>query len=243
VRLQRSAGRVDLVEVTVGGAARASASDLGNVTPQEAVGYLLELASTGTRWVGKRAMLAATLANAPEQITTGLIELTRRTALNIDVKKEATFWLGQTNDPRGTARLKTMLEDDDENIEVRKSTIFALSRQDNADVIQTLLNTAQRADRKELRKDAIFWLGQKAADKATVGLKSILGDDSAEIEVREAAIFALTQQRNDAAVVALIDVAKSSKEPQLRRTALFWLGQRSEDPRVLKLFQDILLKN
>ena len=38
---------------------------------------------------------------------------------------------------------------------------------------------------------------------------------------------------------ALIRVAKTSKDPKLRRTALFWLGQ-SEDPAAIRLFEEIL---
>lgn len=37
-----------------------------------------------------------------------------------------------------------------------------------------------------------------------------------------------------------MQVAKTAKEPALRRDALFWLGQRGIDPRVIKPFQDIL---
>jgi hypothetical protein len=40
-------------------------------------------------------------------------------------------------------------------------------------------------------------------------------------------------------VPALIRVARTNKDPELRKTALFWLGQ-SEDPRALDLFEEIL---
>jgi hypothetical protein len=98
-----------------------------------------------------------------------------------------------------------------------------------------------RAVATDVRKTAIFWLGQAAAEKATAGLHGILGDDSEEIEIRKQAVFALSQQRNEAAVTALIDVAQSSREPELRKNALFWLGQQHEDPRVIALFEKILL--
>jgi hypothetical protein len=93
----------------------------------------------------------------------------------------------------------------------------------------------------EVRKTAIFWLGQAAAEKATAGLHGILGDSSEELDIRKQALFALSQQRSEVAVTALIDVAQTSREPELRRTALFWLGQNHDDPRVLALFEKILL--
>jgi hypothetical protein len=40
-------------------------------------------------------------------------------------------------------------------------------------------------------------------------------------------------------VPALIRIARSNPHPELRKTALFWLGQ-SEDPRAIALFEEIL---
>jgi HEAT repeat protein len=57
--------------------------------------------------------------------------------------------------------------------------------------------------------------------------------------VRKQAVFALSQRPSDEAVPALIRIARSNREPEIRRTALFWLGQ-SEDPRALGLFEEIL---
>jgi HEAT repeat protein len=59
--------------------------------------------------------------------------------------------------------------------------------------------------------------------------------------VREQALFALSQRPRDEGVPALIRIAKTNKAPELRRKALFWLGQ-SEDPRALALFEDLLTR-
>jgi len=53
------------------------------------------------------------------------------------------------------------------------------------------------------------------------------------------AIFALSQRSPDEGVPALIRIARTSKDSELRKTAPFWLGQ-SEDPRALDLFEEIL---
>jgi HEAT repeat protein len=92
---------------------------------------------------------------------------------------------------------------------------------------------------KKTRRNAIFWLGQAAGEAATVGLDSITQDQRQDQEVREAAIFALSQRPKDEGVPALIRVAKSNRDPELRKKALFWLGQ-SEDPAALALFEELL---
>lgn len=54
-------------------------------------------------------------------------------------------------------------------------------------------------------------------------------------------MFALSQRPRDEGVPALIAVAKTNKDPEIRRKALFWLGQ-SQDPRAIDLFEQLLTK-
>lgn len=65
--------------------------------------------------------------------------------------------------------------------------------------------------------------------------------DEGELEVRKHAVFALSRHESGRALDALLEVARTSPEPELRKSALFWLGRRAdEDPRVLALFEEIL---
>jgi hypothetical protein len=92
---------------------------------------------------------------------------------------------------------------------------------------------------QETRRSAVFWLGQAAGTAVAGSLDSIVDDARGEREIRKQAVFALSQLSNDGGIPSLIRIAQSNSDPELRRTALFWLGQ-SDDPRVLKLFEDIL---
>jgi len=89
------------------------------------------------------------------------------------------------------------------------------------------------------RRQAVFWLGQAAGDQAAKGLDSIAADGTGDIEIRKQAVFALSQRPADEGVPILIRIARSNRHRELRKTALFWLGQ-SEDPRALTLFEEIL---
>jgi HEAT repeat protein len=84
----------------------------------------------------------------------------------------------------------------------------------------------------------VFWLGQAAGEEATRGLDS-LATVGGDLEVRKHAVFALSQRPADEGVPVLIRIARTNRSPELRKTALFWLGQ-SEDPRALTLFEEIL---
>jgi hypothetical protein len=93
--------------------------------------------------------------------------------------------------------------------------------------------------RKETRRQAVFWLGQAAGDAATKGLDSLATDGGGDLEIRKQAVFALSQRPADEGVPALIRIAQTNRHPEIRKSALFWLGQ-SEDPRALSLFEEIL---
>lgn len=92
---------------------------------------------------------------------------------------------------------------------------------------------------RETRSQAVFWLSQAAGAAAGAAMDSIVHDARGDREVRKNAIFALSQRSNDEGVPVLIRIARNNPDPDLRKTALFWLGQ-SEDPRALDLFEEIL---
>ncbi len=91
------------------------------------------------------------------------------------------------------------------------------------------------------RRQSVFWLGQAAGEAATRGLTDLVDDRSTDRDVREQAVFALSQRPHDEGVPALIRIAKENPDPELRKKAIFWLGQ-SDDPRALALFEELLTK-
>lgn len=121
--------------------------------------------------------------------------------------------------------------------------VFALVLADSVTPWPDLLRLARDGNVPgETRKSAVFWLGQAAGDAATRDLTELAEDERGDQEVRESAIFALSQLHDDQGVPALIRIARTNRDPDLRRKALFWLGQ-SDDPRALDLFEELLTSN
>jgi HEAT repeat protein len=132
--------------------------------------------------------------------------------------------------------LAPQVGDDDDGGEL----VTAATLADSVVVWPQLLRMARDTKvREETRRQAVFWLGQAAGDQAAKGLDSIATDSGGDIEIRKQAVFALSQRPADEGVPILIRIARSNRHPELRKTALFWLGQ-SEDPRALTLFEEIL---
>jgi len=124
--------------------------------------------------------------------------------------------------------------------DVGHEAVFPAVLADSVTVWPDLLRLARGAAvPHETRRAAVFWLGQAAGQAATRGLSDIVDDSSVDLEVKETAVFALSQEPRDEGVPALIRIVKSNRSPGVRKKALFWLGQ-SEDPRALALFEEIL---
>jgi len=122
-----------------------------------------------------------------------------------------------------------------------EEAILPATLADSVVVWPTLLKLARDDEvPQRTRRQAVFWLGQAAGDAATRDLADLVDDRTVDRDVQEQAVFALSQQPRDAGVPALIKIARSHRDGEVRRKALFWLGQ-SGDPRALALFEEILL--
>jgi len=123
-----------------------------------------------------------------------------------------------------------------------EKAIFPATMADSSNIWPALIKLARNPDLpRSTRTQSVFWLGQAAGEAATANLKDIVLDNSVDREVRESAVFALSQRPREEGVPALISVARTNKDPEIRKKALFWLGQ-SNDPRAIDLFEELLTK-
>jgi hypothetical protein len=148
--------------------------------------------------------------------------------------------LGTVGAREAAAYLLTLAERDSGR--ASEKAILPAVLADSATIWPDLLRIA-KSDRvsRKVRRSAVFWLGQAAGDAATRGLTDLVDDRAADRDVRESAVFALSQRPKDEGVPVLIRIAKGNPDPGLRRKAIFWLGQ-SNDPRALALFEELLTR-
>lgn len=92
---------------------------------------------------------------------------------------------------------------------------------------------------EDVRGSALFWLGQEAAEEATRTITQVLDTPDETVDIKEAAVFALSQRPDSVAIPLLLDVARSAPHPEVRESAFFWLS-RFDDPRVLRFFREVL---
>jgi len=91
---------------------------------------------------------------------------------------------------------------------------------------------------RQVRSSALFWLGQRAGDRAAGTIADAIENDP-DADVKRQAVFVLSRLPRDQSVPRLIDLARSNRNAAVRKQAMFWLGQ-SRDPRALAFFEEVL---
>jgi len=208
---------------------------LSQVGSEEALDALVSiLRSSDDPGIQEKALFALS-QHQGERAGEVLREYVERPDAPGELREQAIFWLGQSPDGAGYLRsLYGRLE----SPELREKVLFSVAQSGAGDAGDWLLARARDASEPlELRKNALFWLGQ--ADGAEAGELGALYGSFAEPELKERVLFLLSQEESPEAVDALLEIARSEPDPELRKKAVFWLGQ-SDDPRVEEFLLEVL---
>ena len=196
------------------------------------------LKGNGDEGVKEKALFSISQQNDPraQQI---LRDFALRENEDSDLREKAIFWLGQRSSTENTQFLRTLYSRLT-NEDLKEKVLFSLSQQRGAGNEQWLMSiVVDPKEDVELRKKALFWAGQSGV--ATAELAGLY-DRLTDAEIKDHMIFVLSQRQKDAAANnKLFDIAKNEKDPELRKKAIFWLGQ-SRDPRAQQFLIDLINK-
>ena len=246
ITVSKTDGEITRARTQVGGPwpyTEQRVTDVGVVSPGEASAYFLALVPRLERFAKDRVLLPVVLADVEPPLA-ALIALARDGNRHMKTRRSAVHWAGSLGD-------ETMLEpltqlaraegDDDDGLS--GSALAALSMLEgsvgDAAARWMIARALDQRERRKLRKDALFWAGQHE-DTPTADLVRVYNTDSGN-DLREHAIFVLSQRDDRAATDALIRIAQEDSDTRMRGKALFWLAQK-DDARVKKLIADIILK-
>jgi HEAT repeat protein len=146
------------------------------------------------------------------------------------VREQAVFWLSQVNSEKSLVAIEEILRTATDR-KLIEQAVFAASQHRSPRSAQILRDIAGRANAStEVRKNAIFWLGQSRADDVSSFMRSLYGSVN-DKELKEAVLFALSQNRDAANADFLFEIAMDTGEPlEMRKSALFWAGQKRALP-------------
>ena len=141
---------------------------------------------------------------------------------NPEIRKDAIFWIVD-NGGKDALDLLATLSDPSQPIEVQKQVVFAYSQLDE-DGVDPLIKLARTSPHEDIRKDAVFWLGQIGGSEVVAFYDDLL-QNSTDPEVQKQVLFGLHEIGGDESLRKLADVAKSNKNVDLRKDAIFWISQ------------------
>src|ERR687896_735859 len=156
------------------------------------------------------------------------------------VREQAIFWLGQRRSQENAEFLRGLfgrLGKAERNDEIRKKVMFSISQMRGFGNDRWLLNIALDAtNSQDLRGHALWTAGQAGIPGSDlVGLYGRVTD----AQVKEKLIWVLSESQDRAATDKLVEIAQKDPDREMRKKALFWLGQKN-DPRVRQIISDIL---
>ena len=209
---------------------------LSQVSDERAVDILQEILRTSRDESLQNKALFALSQHRSGRGAAILREFALRDAASDELRGQAIFWLGQRKSAENSEFLRSLYSRI-RNEEVKDKILFSLSQQRGMGNEKWLLDIAtSNSEPLELRKKALFWAGQGGVSmEDLVPLYSRMTDR----EMKEQMIFVFSQKNTGAAVDKLLDIAKNDRDAELRKKAIFWLGQ-SRDPRVQQFLLDLI---
>jgi hypothetical protein len=157
------------------------------------------------------------------------------TDCQLDAGGRTIYWLDGVKGAESIAFLSSFVE------RLSSSALAAIAMHGDPASVPALIRFARQDPSTKVRGDALFWLAQRAGEKAAGEITAAIEQDP-DTDVKRRAVFALSQLPKDEGVPLLIQTARTNKNPVVRKQAMFWLGQ-SKDPRALAFFEEILGKN
>jgi HEAT repeat protein len=154
----------------------------------------------------------------------------------LDAGGRTIHWIDTANASDSIKLLSTFVSAN----KLRSPALAAIAMHKDDLSVPALIDFARKDPLTTVRGDALFWLGQKAGERAIGEITAAIENDP-ETDVKKKAVFALSQLPKDEGVPLLIKVAKTNPNPAVRKQAMFWLGQ-SRDPRAVEFFAEVLGK-
>jgi len=155
------------------------------------------------------------------------------------IRRRTAVQMGQLRGRRGFEILRGMVKDE-KNERVRESAMQGLAFSKEPGALELVLSAAKNDPSIRVRGEALSWLAREAGRKASGAIQDAIDTDP-ELSVKKKAVFALSQLPRDEGIPLLINVAKTNKNPEVRKQAMHWLGQ-SRDQRALSFFEEVLSK-
>jgi TolA-binding protein len=155
-----------------------------------------------------------------------------------DLRGQAVFWLGDSR--LGDLEFYRTLFKKSKADEIRGQIFQAVSNLRTPDAAKWMIDIARdKTIDTESRSNAIFWSSQSRTVNLD-DLATLYAQSRGEDEIQDKILFAYSQRNEPAAVDKLIAVATNDPNREMKKKAIFWLGQKKNDPRAIEFLTKLV---
>ncbi len=134
------------------------------------------------------------------------------------------YWFGEINNNESFNYLTGLIKNDGYQKKVVKPAVFVLSLHEHPKVISYLTQTAAANKTFDIRKSAVFWLGQIPEEESFAALVQLFEKEK-NLKMKEKLVFSISQHESEKVVALLSRIAKNDDDFRVQEKAVFWLGQ------------------
>ena len=156
---------------------------------------------------------------------------------NYEIRDRQVYWAGQAGADESVDLLARLV--DEPRTRNTSSFMMLIGLHPTERATDKLIEIARGSLPNDVKKDALFWLGQEVNQRAGEALRDVVMEETPEVEVQKHAVCAISRRDDDESIPLLIEVAEDHPNLAVRKQAIFWLG-RKEDPRVINFFERLL---
>ncbi len=143
----------------------------------------------------------------------------------VDLEGRPLLWLGGASDAESLALVQQHYARAG-SVDRKENLLMAAAvHEATAPVVSFLAEVLTGREDDDLREKAAFWLGQQD-DATALGILKGVAQGDRSTEVREQAVFGISQVALPAATEVLIDLARTG-QGDVCKQAIFWLGQQA----------------
>lgn len=212
---------------------------LGENARDEKILKLLEtIALTDSdRNVREHAVFA--ISEAPDQRGMPILMKIVQSETDAAIREKAVFWLGENATTDEMIRFLESLAINDTDQNIREHALYALSEVPDRRGLPALMHIAEKESNHDVREKAIFWIGENAENEEVIQfLKKVVMEDP-DLDIREKALFGLSQLPDGQGLSLLIDIAQTSNDTEIREKAVFWLGENGHSEEIVNVLESI----
>ncbi|MEO7456881.1 MAG: HEAT repeat domain-containing protein [Gemmatimonadaceae bacterium] len=155
------------------------------------------------------------------------------------MREQAIFQIGQSASAENADFLRSLFGKlkGDGNEALRKQVLFSLSQMQGFGNAKWLLSVAMdRSETDEVRGHALWTAGQNGVSGADL---VALYDKLTDAPLKDKLIWVLSESNDRVASDKLVQIAQKDPDREMRKKAIFWLGQKN-DPRIRQILLDII---